>query len=116
MKEDTPGNHPDGMLPILDMKMAIINGQIVHHHFSKPMASLEITLKRSAMNTAAKYSILVQEGSRRLRNMDPKTSWDQKLPLPNKLMVQMLWAGYSMKDREIVSKRFTEQSPSKPPY
>ena len=57
------------------------------------------------MSTTANYSILVQEGARRLRNMDPTTSWDQKLPLLNKLMVQMLWAGYSMKDREIVTRR-----------
>ena len=68
MKEDTPGNHPDGMLPILDTKMAVIGGQIVHHHYSKPMASLEITLKRSAMSTASKYNILVQEGNMRLKN------------------------------------------------
>ena len=75
------------------------------YHFSKPMASLEITMKRSAMSTAAKYSILVQEGARRLRNMVPNTILDQQLPLINKLMVQMLWASYSMKDREIVSRR-----------
>ena len=37
--------------------------------------------------------------------MDQNTTWDQKLPLINKLMMQMLWAGYSMKDREIVSRR-----------
>ena len=52
MMEDPPGNHHDGILPILDTKMAVIGGQIVHHHFSKPMASLEITLKISAMNTS----------------------------------------------------------------
>ena len=37
MKEDTPGNHPDRMLPILDTKMAVVGGQIVHPHYSKPM-------------------------------------------------------------------------------
>ena len=105
MKEDTPGNHPDGFLPILDTKMAVIGGQIVHHHYSKPMASLEITLKRSAMSTASKYNILVQEGNRRLKNMSPDTTWNDKLPLINKLMIQMLWAGYSFKDREIVARR-----------
>ena len=51
------------------------------------------------------FPFLVQEGARRLRNMDPHTSWDQKLPLLNKLMVQMLWAGYSRNDREIISER-----------
>ena len=37
--------------------------------------------------------------------MDPTTTWEQKIPLMNKLMIQMLWAGYNQKDREIVSRR-----------
>lgn len=105
MKEDTPGNHPDGFLPILDTNMAVIGGQIVHHHYSKPMSSLELTMKHSAMSTASKYSIIVQEGTRTLRNMDPTTTWEQKIPLKNKLMIQILWAGYNKKDREIVSRQ-----------
>ena len=80
MKEDTPGDHEDKMLPILDPKMAVVGGQIVHHHYTKPMASLEGTLERSAMSKAVKYNILVQEGARRLRNMCPSSSWDLKLP------------------------------------
>ena len=37
--------------------------------------------------------------------MDPTSTLDQKLPLLNKLMIQMLRAGYSLKDREIVIQR-----------
>ena len=33
MKEDTPGNHSNGCLPILDTHMEVVGGQIVHHHF-----------------------------------------------------------------------------------
>ena len=54
MKEDTPGNHPNKMIPILDTQMAMVDGQIVHHHYSKPMASLEVTLKRSVMSIFTK--------------------------------------------------------------
>ena len=59
MKEDTPSNHSNGMIPILDTQMCVVDGQIVHHHFSKPMASLEVTKNRSAMSKSSKLSILV---------------------------------------------------------
>ena len=68
MKEDVPDNHPNKMLPILDTQMRVVDGQIVHHHFSKPMASLEITLGRSALSQSSKLNIMTQEGNRRLRN------------------------------------------------
>ena len=54
MKEDTPGNHQNGCLPILDTQMEVVDGLIVHHHFTKPMASLEITNNRSAMSKSSK--------------------------------------------------------------
>ena len=57
MKEDVPGNHHNKMLPILDTQMRVVDGQIVHHHFSKPMASLEITLGRSALSQSSKLNI-----------------------------------------------------------
>ena len=84
--------------------MAIVKAQIIHHHSAKPMASLEVTLGRSAMSKGSKYNIQVQEGCRRLRNMSPTSSSESKVPLINKLMVQIAWAGYTFKDREIVAK------------
>ena len=84
--------------------MAIVKAQIIHHHYAKPMASLEVTLGRSAMSKGSKYNILVQEGCRRLRNMSPTSSSESKVPLINKLMVQIAWAGYTFKDRELVAK------------
>ena len=55
MKEDTLGCHASGFLPILDTQMGVVDGQIVHHHYVKPMAALELTLRRSAMSKASKY-------------------------------------------------------------
>ena len=86
-------------------KPAIVNDQITHHHYAKPIASLEVTLGRSAMSKGSKYNILVQEGCRRLRNMSYTSHWESKVPLINKLMIQMDWAGYSFKDRDIVATR-----------
>ena len=105
MKEDVPSNHASKMLPILDTQMRMVDGQIVHHHYLKPMASLEITLGRSALSHSSKLNIIVQEGNRRLRNTSKTIPWKDKVHLINKLMIQMYWAGYRRKDREIVSKR-----------
>ena len=93
------------MILILDTQMAVLDGQIVHHHYAKPLASLEVTLKRSAMSISSKYNILVQEGNRRLRNMSNDIAWNQKVHLINLLMIQMTWAEYNLKDREIVARR-----------
>ena len=65
MKEDTPGNHPYYKLPILDTKMSVVYGQIVSHHYAKPMAFQEVTRGRLAMSKASKYNILIQEGCRK---------------------------------------------------
>ena len=105
MKEDTPGYHASGLLPILDTQMGVVDGQIVHHHYAKPMASLEVVLKRSAMSMGSKLAILTQEGSRRIRNCSHSLPWEQKVKHINKLMVQMKWAGFGQNQREIVAKR-----------
>ena len=105
MKEDVPGNQVTKCIPILDTQMEVVDGQIIHHHFSKPMASLEITHSRSAMSKSAKLSILVQEGIRRIRNCSPTLPWEEPKMLLNKPMVQMLWAEYTTTDRETVVRR-----------
>ena len=77
MKEDIPGNHPSGCLPILNTHMEVVDGQIVHHHYSKPMSSLEVTNCRSALSQSSKLSILVQEGVRRIRNTSKELPWTE---------------------------------------
>ena len=64
MVEDVPATHECHSLPILDTKMAVVGGCIVHQHYSKSMASLELVLARSAIGMATKINILVQEGNR----------------------------------------------------
>ena len=105
MKEDVPSNHINICLPILDTEMIIINNQITHYHYSKPMSLLEVTNRRSAMSKSAKIFILVQEGNRRAMNTSKNLPWEETLKHVNKLMVQMFWAQYSCHDREIVARR-----------
>ena len=101
MKEDTPGKHPHGLLPILDTKVCVKDGKIIFHHFAKPKASLEVVLFRSSMSMGAKLSILTQEACRRIRNFSPALPWSLKVKEINKLMWQMREGGYSEKTREI---------------
>ena len=61
MVEDTTGNHISGYLPILDTQMAVRNGRFTLLHYSKPMASLEVTLERSSMSMSSKINILTAE-------------------------------------------------------
>ena len=105
MKEDTPGKHPHGLLPILDTKVCVKDGRIIFHHFSKPMASLEVVLSRSSMSMGSKLSILTQEACRRVRNFSPALPWSLKVEEVNRLMWQMKAGGYSENSREVVARR-----------
>ena len=111
MKEDVPSNHPSGAIPILDTEMWIESGRIYHSHYSKPMASKEVILERSAMSTSSKVNILVQEGARRLRNCSLDLSWDKVVIYLNNLMTSMYWGGYSTSQRTLGPYKDTCQAP-----
>ena len=72
MEEDSPSAHSNGRLPILDMEFWVEDNFILHQFYKKPMATRKVTLARSALSSAQKRSILVQEGLRRLANYTPK--------------------------------------------
>ena len=78
------------MVPILDTQMCIINCKITHHHYSKPMAMLELVSARSAISMASKIKILVQEASRRVRNCSIHLHLGTKVSHINTLMCQMM--------------------------
>ena len=103
MVEDTPHNHSNGYLPILDTEMKAANGRFTHRHYAKPMASVEVVNAKSAMSLGSKVAILTQEGNRTLRNCDPNMLWSEKVPYLNKLMISMLWSCDSEKTSELVA-------------
>ena len=105
MVEDIPGNYAFGYLPILDTQMTVVNGKFLHKHYSKPMSSLEVTLQRTLMSMSAKLNIIANEGYRRLRNCSPNLPWAEQVTYLNKLMISMLYGGYSGKTRQIVARR-----------
>ena len=105
MVEDIPGNHPSGFLPILDTQMAVKDGKFLFKHFSKPMASVELTLERASMSMAAKLNIVTAEGCRRLRNCSLEIPWNNQVEYLNRLKICMMWGGYTQKVREVVARR-----------
>ena len=82
MEIDLPEKHADGYLPILDTKMQLetINGcnKIRHVFYQKPMASQEVTWKKSSLGVQLVRDILVNDLIRRLRNCDFDTDEDVK--------------------------------------
>ena len=54
---------------------------------------------------ASKVNILVQEGSRRIRNCSPDLPWDRVVPHLNKLMISMHWGGYKEGTKRLVAVR-----------
>ena len=105
MVEDIPGNHSSGFLPILDTQMAVREGQFIFKHYNKPMASVELTLERASMSMSSKLNILTAEGCRRLRNCSLQIPWKEQVQCMNRLMISMMWGGYTPKVREIVARR-----------
>ena len=89
MKVDIPDAYDNGKLPILDTEVYISNGHIVHNHFMKPMASLEVVNKISSISMGAKLDILTQEASRIIRNMSLELPWTDTVDHLNKLMIRI---------------------------
>ena len=65
----TQEEHPDNQMPTLDFKSWLLqNGHIHHTYYEKPMKNQILLMKRSAMATRQKYTILANELTRRLSN------------------------------------------------
>ena len=109
--ESQPNNNNYLYLIVLSLRFILTvpiiwsNGTIIHHHYSKPMASVEVIMDRSAMSHSSKVSILTQEGSRRIKNCSLDLPWGEKLVHLNKLMVSMKWSGHHQRTRELVLRR-----------
>ena len=66
---ETQEEHPDNKMPTLDFKSWLLqNGHIHHTYYEKPMKNQILLMKRSAMATRQKYTILANELTRRLSN------------------------------------------------
>jgi hypothetical protein len=86
---DVPSNHDDGLMPMLDLKVGMKNGETTFQFYSKSMNTPFCIPARSAHSWVTKRSTLVQEGVRRMlttssnvtteRRRDIMEEWDRKL-------------------------------------
>ena len=81
MEEDFPSNHTSRKLPILDMQVwvQLQSNVIYHEHYTKPMSSQAVVMANSAFPPNMKKNIVLEEGSRRLRNCSPSLPWEAKV-------------------------------------
>ena len=66
---DCPSRQLDEKVPVLDLKVLVEDGKIVHDFHEKPCASKFVIPYSSAHSRSMKMSVMVEEGLRRLRNV-----------------------------------------------
>ena len=96
----------DHKLPTLDFKEWLLNnGHMNHTYFEKPMKTQILLMKRSAMATSQKYTILANELTRRLSNCSLEgTSNDDKILVVEDFTRQIKNSGFTRSEaREIVT-------------
>ena len=74
-EHDWPDKHPDGWLPVLDIQMKVDpddrDNLVKHKFYQKPVSNKNLVSADSCMPRNVKFSTLVEEGYRRLRNSSP---------------------------------------------
>ena len=102
---DVPSNHPDGRVPILDVKVAVNkNNKVDYIFFKKPMANIKVIQKNSAMSYRQKITTLTQECFRRLHNTSEEIDENVKVVILNEFMMSLKVSGYNESEREIILK------------
>ena len=104
---DFPSNNENGRMPVLDTEhwMSEIeeNGvkkvQVLHSHYSKPMANAFVIHKESAVSERNKESILVADLTRVMRNISTKCSEQERRSKVQHFISRMQYSGYGMEER-----------------
>ena len=105
MKVDAPSRHPTNKVPVLDMELWMQDNSIMFQHYSKPMATKSLIMAKSAFTTREIKNILLEEGSRRLRNCHPELPWTTKTTFLNAFNIQMKEAGHTEEFRDMITTR-----------
>ena len=98
---DFPTNHPDGKMPLLDLKVWVDHESniIYHEHYRKPVSYRGIIWYESGIPMKMKSNIILNDGLRRLTNCSPDLDIDKKLFWLSELNLFMLQAGYNERYR-----------------
>ena len=117
---DFPSNNQNGRMPVLDtehwMQDVMINGvskrQVIHSHYSKPMANAFVTHKDSAISNRTKESILIADLTRVMRNISLLCTAEERREKVQQYLARMQYSGYGMEERvkiyKAAKKRFDE--------
>ena len=96
---DSPSSHPDGWMPVLDLKVRVQGNQIQHAYYRKPMCDRRLIIERSAHPTRVKRLTAVCEGLRILLNKSQSLGWQFMAEELTELASRMKDSGYSEKMR-----------------
>ena len=64
MESDVPSQHQDGYLPVLDLKVKVVNNKVEYLFYSKPCSSPYTIMYASALSSKQKRETILQEGLR----------------------------------------------------
>ena len=99
---DVPSNYSDGKMPALDLSVSINEeeeNRIDYELYEKPSKNPRVLLVDSAINSAAKRTILTQECIRRLQNTKVELGYDCQNKHITEFMLKLKNSGYSQKYR-----------------
>ena len=110
---DYPSNNPNGRMPVLDTEhwmeeVERSDGekriQVIHSHFSKPMASTHVIHKNSAISERSKHNILVADLVRVMRNVSTMCTTEERNRKIQFFINKMQNSGYDIEERVKVYK------------
>ena len=99
MTYDVPENHPDGRMPVLDMKIWVKDNVIYHTFYKKDVSSRYTVLKRSALSETTKKDTCFMEVIRRILNVSDALPWEETVYHLNRFSRTMQISGYSERER-----------------
>ena len=99
---DTPCNHEDGKIPVLDIKVNINmeeNKRLDFEFYEKPTKHPNVILAHSAMSRNKKRTILTQECLRIIRNTKIELGETVRNKHLSRFMIKLKNSGYDQKFR-----------------
>ena len=110
---DYPSNNENGRIPILDTEQWIeevnVGGvkkhQILHSHYSKPMANKLVIHRNSALSDNTKIAILVADLLRIMKNVSKLCSEQERNRKIQEFINRMQFSGYTKADRAYVYRK-----------
>ena len=104
---DYPSNNPNGRMPVLDTEHWLeeieIDGakrtQVMHSHYSKPMANPYVIHRNSAISDRSKLNILTADLVRVMRNVSTQCTTDERNSKIQFYMSRMQYSEYNAEER-----------------